>query len=147
MPSTVNPQMKIDLPTDVPSIADRVAAWVSSGHSPEDIKRRQLIADEYSSAEKDLPVLQKELEDLVTANPHDFVQELLLSDSGLHHPKHANERLVVTNHGFAIHDCFGDIYHYETLTEALINFLSPVGDYMWFEGLVYGQHSDCFVQL
>ena len=55
------------------------------------------------------------------------------------HPEHNNEALFRHEDCWMILDSCGDICTFETLEEALKEFLCPIGHQMWFESLVYNQ--------
>jgi hypothetical protein len=58
------------------------------------------------------------------------------------HPEHDNEALVYSDEWdrWGILDCCGDYTGFGSLSEALTEFLSPVGHLMWVEAKEYGQH-------
>ena len=60
------------------------------------------------------------------------------------HPVHNNEALAYdeVNDLWVILDCCGDITHYPSLSEALSEFLSPMGHSMWLELKECGQHRE-----
>ena len=58
-----------------------------------------------------------------------------------HHPSHTEEALIQFKNEWFVYDLCGDFTSYRSLEDALLDFISPIGDLMYRDMVKVGQNT------